>query len=583
MQKLMIIFTIITISWSTLFCQQASTEVRKISLNDYIDKMKAGWIGQMVGVGWGGPTEFEFNGKIVPFDQMPKWQSGLVNQHYQDDIYVEMTFLRTLERHGFDVSIRQAGIDFANSRYRLWHANKAGRNNLRSGIAPPFSGHPKYNSHADDIDYQIEADFAGLIAPGMPLTAIDLGEKFGRLMNYGDGLYGGQFVAGMYTEAFFETNIEKIIRTGLSCIPEGSLYHECISDVFSWYKENPDDWQKTWHLINEKYHLNPANRKFSCYGPDTEFNIDAKLNGAYIVMGLLYGKGDPDSTIIIATRCGQDFDCNPSNAGGILFTSLGYSQLPAKFKTDIDQVTEFSFTEYNFPGLIKVCETLARQAVIRAGGSIEKNAQDEEEFVIPLSQPKPTALEQCWQPTPITEDVNFSQEEMNEITIRMRKPEEYVRTWQVSGLFTFEGADADSLFDLTFAPEEGEVETLEWQSMPLGEDEYSPWLIELDKFFDREDCVAYLRTEVRSETTRQAILELGSDDGIKAWLNGELVHQNNIMRAHTAGEDRVEVTLEKGWNSLMLKITQGRGGWQASACFCDQTGQVLSGLKYRAD
>ena len=45
--------------------------------------------------------------------------------HFQcrrDDIYVEMTFLRTLEVHGLDCSIRQAGIDFANSGYRLWHA-----------------------------------------------------------------------------------------------------------------------------------------------------------------------------------------------------------------------------------------------------------------------------------------------------------------------------------------------------------------------------------------------------------------------------------------------------------------------------
>ena len=39
----------------------------------------------------------------------------------------------------------------------------------------------------------------------MPNVAIELGEKFGRLMNYGDGLYGGQFIGGMYAAAFFET------------------------------------------------------------------------------------------------------------------------------------------------------------------------------------------------------------------------------------------------------------------------------------------------------------------------------------------------------------------------------------------
>ena len=100
----------------------------------------------------------------------------MINQFGQDDLYVEMTFLQTLERHGLNAPMRQAGIDFANSGYSLWHANRAGRDNLRNGIAPPDSGHPQFNKHADDIDYQIEADFAGLIAPGMPNVAIALGE-----------------------------------------------------------------------------------------------------------------------------------------------------------------------------------------------------------------------------------------------------------------------------------------------------------------------------------------------------------------------------------------------------------------------
>jgi hypothetical protein len=260
---------------------------------------------------------------------MPAWSPEKINQFRQDDIYVEMTFMRTLELYGLDASIRQAGIDFANSGYPLWHANREGRNLLRRGIAPPDSGHPEFNKHADDIDYQIEADYAGLIAPGMPNVAIELGEKFGRLMNYGDGLYGGQFVGGMYAEAFFEDDMERIVRAGLKCVPQGSQFAECIRDVLAWYKQNPDNWQKTWQLIEDKYQDNPDYRKFSCDKGD--FNIDAKINAAYIVMGLLYGKGDPDQTIIISTRCGQDSDCNPSNSGGVLFTTIGFKNLPDKF------------------------------------------------------------------------------------------------------------------------------------------------------------------------------------------------------------------------------------------------------------
>lgn len=387
-------------------------EFRKLPLTVYRDKMEAAWLGQMAGVGWGGPTEFHAQGRILREDEMPAWQPDMINQFHQDDLYVEMTFLRTLERYGWEVSLHQAGIDFANSRYPLWHANRAGRDNLRSGIAPPDSGHPQFNHHADDIDYQIEADFSGIISPGMPNAVIALGETFGRLMNYGDGLYGGQFVGGMYAEAFFESDPVRIVEAGLRCIPAESQYAECIRDVLTWQRESPDDWQAVWNKINEKYHLNPNYRRASCAKGD--FNIDAKINGAYIVMGLLYGGGDIDRTIVIATRCGQDSDCNPSNAAGILFTTLGLAKIPDRFTSALNRETVFSHTEYNFDRLVQVCEKLAKDAVVRQGGRIERDADGNETLVIPVAAPKPGPLEQCWEPSPVAES-RFSEQEKGEI------------------------------------------------------------------------------------------------------------------------------------------------------------------------
>jgi hypothetical protein len=376
-------------------------EVRRLPVDEYVDKMQAGWIGQMAGVGFGDPTEFRWPGEIIPEDKMPAWEPGLINQFSQDDIYVEMTFLRTLELHGLNVSIRQAGIDFANSGYKLWHANVNGRANLRKGIAPPDSGHPEFNSHADDIDYQIEADYAGLISPGLPNSGVRLGELFGRLMNYGDGLYGGQFVSAMYSAAFFEPDMEKVVRAGLACVPQGSQFHECISDMLRWHQQQPDDWQAVWRLVEAKYQDNRAYRRFSCTKEGDPVNIDAKINAAYIVMGLLYGEGDLDRTMVISTRCGQDSDCNPSNAAGILFTSVGLSKIPDRFVSALDNEGKFSHTPYDFPKLVAVCEDLARQVVVRHGGRIERDAAGREAFIIPVEEPKPSALEQCWEPGPI--------------------------------------------------------------------------------------------------------------------------------------------------------------------------------------
>jgi len=422
MRKMVLVITIGFVACSFIACgsnlgvaKAPETRYRRLSVEQYIDKMKAGWVGQMAGVGWGAPTEFKWKGSIIPIDKMPKWNPGMINQFRQDDIYVEMTFLRTLELYGLDVSIRQAGIDFANSGYGLWHANKAGRKNLRAGIAPPDSGHPKFNDHADDIDYQIEADYSGLISPGLGNGAVQLGEKFGRLMNYGDGLYGGQFVGAMYAEAFFEDDMEKVVEAGLKYIPSKSQYAECINDTLRWYRQNPNDWKKTWALIDQKYQKNHEYRKFSCGGPNDKFNIDAKINGAYIVMGLLYGKGDPDQTIIISTRCGQDSDCNPSNAAGVLFTAIGFEKLPNKFKSAINMETKFSHTTYNFPKLIEVCQMLAGETLKQAGGKIEKGQNGKDVFVIPVQKPRQSKLQQCWSPGPVANS-RFTEAESDKIT-----------------------------------------------------------------------------------------------------------------------------------------------------------------------
>jgi hypothetical protein len=256
----------------------------------------------------------------------------------------------------------------------------------------------------------------------MPNLAIELGEKFGRLMNYGDGLYGGQFVGGMYAEAFFEKDMQKIVLAGLDCVPKGSQFHECISDVIEWHGQNPDDWQKTWHLIEAKYQDDPAYRKSSCPSGRRKggFNIDAKINAAYIVVGLLYGDGDIDKTIIISTRCGQDSDCNPSNAAGVLCTTIGFDKLPDKFKSALDPKGEFSHTPYTFPKLIDVCGQLSRAAVKRQGGRIEKHPNGKEVFVIPVRKPKPGKLEQVWQPGPIANS-RFTPAEMEKILVEPEK------------------------------------------------------------------------------------------------------------------------------------------------------------------
>lgn len=391
-------------------------EFRRLAVSQYRDKMTAGWLGQIAGVCLGAPTEFRFKDRIIPDAEMPPWKPAMINDAFgQDDLYVEMTFLRTLEQHGLKAPIRQAGIDFANSKYPLWCANHAGRSNLRAGIAPPDSGHPHFNKCPNDIDYQIEADYSGLISPGLPNMAVALGEKFGRLMNYGDGLYAGQFVGAMYAAAFFESEPANIIEQALLAIPAQSQYAEMVRDMLAWYRADPDQWEQTWQKLQAKYRQNLEYQKASNGG------IDCKINGAYVLMGLLYGRKDPDQTMIIACRCGMDSDCNPSSAAGVLFTALGLGQLPERFASELDRNRVFSHTAYTFPKLIAVCEQLARQVIRQNGGRIVKES-GQEVFLLPVQTAKPSPLELSWAPGPIANS-RFTRAEMAQIKVPSREAE----------------------------------------------------------------------------------------------------------------------------------------------------------------
>lgn len=368
----------------------SGAEYRELPVDVYLDKMKGGWAGQMIGVSYGAPTEFKAQGKI--YEEPIRWTAaGIKNSLRQDDLYVELSFLEAIEKHGLDVSYQQAGKAFADTQFKLWHANKQGRENVRKGIMPPDSGRPKYNPHCDDIDFQIEADLFGLINPGLPRSSNAMCDRFGRIMNSGDGLYGGMFMAAMYTEAFFESDVEKVVRFGLKAIPTWSVYARTIRDVVLLHRLYPDDWRATWRRVQQKWASKPSGR---CSTDPEGFNIDASLNGAYVVMGLLYGDGDLAKTLEISTRCGQDSDCNPSSAAGILCTALGYSSIPDDYKSGIPAISgdKFANVKYTFDDLGPTCLRFAGENVKRAGGCSEV-VDGKEVLLIPVQNPVAPKLE----------------------------------------------------------------------------------------------------------------------------------------------------------------------------------------------
>jgi len=370
MKKTSLLISVAIITFLTYSCSNSSPEFRSITPEVLKDKIAGGWAGKMIGVTYGAPTEFRALSRIN--DDSINWKpSDIKGSMWQDDIYVQLTFLMSMDKYGIDAPAKKYQEMFAKAGYPLWHANMQGRKNYYDSIFAPASGSPEYNLHADDIDFQIEADYIGFMCPGMPATATAIADKIGHIMNYGDGVYGGIFVAALYSEAYFESDITKIIEKALRSIPATSDYNKIIRDVLRLHQQYPSDWRASWQELENKW----GDVDICGDGAGQPFNIDAKLNGAYIVIGLLYGEGDPVKTLEITTRCGQDSDCNPSNAMAVLGVIKGFSGLPEYMQQGVKAMGDSIFinTTYSFNSAVRATNDYALDLIKKDGGKVTES------------------------------------------------------------------------------------------------------------------------------------------------------------------------------------------------------------------
>ena len=105
-----------------------------------------------------------------------------------------------------------------------------------------------------------------------------------------------------------------------------------------------------------------------------------------------------------------------------------------------------------------------------------------------------------------------------------------------------------------------------WQLISLGDD-----IVDLDTFYKGKDFVyAYALAEIKASAPTNVMLAVGSDDGIKVWLNGKLVHDNWIPRGVNKDNDLVPLKLVKGSNQVLLKVQDIKGGWGFVARMLDK-------------
>ncbi|MCX6630700.1 MAG: ADP-ribosylglycohydrolase family protein, partial [Candidatus Solibacter sp.] len=180
---------------------------------------------------------------------------------------------------------------------------------------------------------------------------------------------------------FDESPLDQVMQRAMRAMDPKSVMAEAVTDARSAFQQHPADWKAARRQIHDKWLIG---RKWN----DNSITV----NGAMVVLALLYGDGDFYRTLQFAMALGDDADCNAATAGAVLGYRLGFQRIAAlpQFRMPDRYVNK---TRPTLPAECKVseqAETLLRVAerVILANGGKPIKIGAKPGFRVALQQTK---------------------------------------------------------------------------------------------------------------------------------------------------------------------------------------------------
>ncbi len=159
----------------------------------------------------------------------------------------------------------------------------------------------------------------------------------------------------------------------------------------------------------------------------------------------------------------------------------------------------------------------------------------------------------------------------------------YLTDWEVSAPYTVESNDLRELFDKRFPPESQHGEVIPWTQISAGTSPEHFYMVDLHHYFPENHSVAYCRKKVWSDQQRSIRVEVGSDDGFKFWINETLYGKEHASRGWMPAQNVFDAELDKGWNLVMIKVTQDTAGWAFSVKMTEQDESAIPDFKTSID
>lgn len=391
-----------------LFVSHGNAGERSISEEELVDKIAGYWIGQLVGNYMGFPFENLYVEEAIPVlvDRYYNYKdagklkindrdlrgftdimASAVNGAFSDDdTDIEFVTLYAVEKYGLDINYQEiAEMWKTHINRKIWVANRTARDLMEEGMIPPQTGMKENNENWFQIDPQLVNEIWSVFYPGMTAKAAERAEWGARITNDDWGIHPTIAYAIMYSAAFFETDVNKLVRMALDALPEESPFTEGMKDVIKWHKEDKD-WRVTREKIHDKYY------EYKKEGYEAPVSVVSSLqNGLCGVMAILYGEGDFLKTTGIAVSAGYDCDNQAATCAGLIGVLKGAKAIPDFLTLELPSRGKWekpfndhyiNYTRDNLPNSVKISDIISRikvvaeEAIWEAGGrKITKNGQ----------------------------------------------------------------------------------------------------------------------------------------------------------------------------------------------------------------
>jgi ADP-ribosylglycohydrolase len=299
----------------------------KISVSELRDKIAGEWIGQMIGNIYGLPHECKYINEPGPekwpygysknLDKLKKFDGAFSD----DDTDVEYMYLLQMKKSGPEPSygqLREAWM--YHIRDRVWLANRGALGLMHFGYTPPFTGSKELNPHWYQIDPQLINEIWAVTAPGMINYAASKSDWAARITSDDWGVEPTIFYGAMYSAAYFEKDIKKLIEIGLKALPFNGRFLATAKEMIALHAKYPTDWKAARKEMAQKYYIDE---------PDMTKTIwNANLNGACAVLAMLYGEGNFQRTLDFSCAIGFDCDNQAATIAGLMGVINGMKGLP---------------------------------------------------------------------------------------------------------------------------------------------------------------------------------------------------------------------------------------------------------------